>query len=64
MKSKNYYCSQYFTKYKTNMKMLWSGIRSIVNFKSNVSSSISSITYDGFKVDDSKKWLTYLIKYL
>ena len=37
------------------MKMLWSGIRSIVNFKSNVSSSISSLTHDGFKIDDSKK---------
>ena len=37
------------------MKMLWSGIRSIVNFKFNVGCSISSHTHDGFKVDDSKK---------
>ena len=41
-KSKNDYCSQYCTKHKTNMKILWSGIGSIVNFKSDVSSSISS----------------------
>ena len=37
------------------MKMLWSGIRSIVNFKSNVGCSISSLTRDGFKVDGSKE---------
>ena len=52
-KSKNDYYSQYFTKHKTNMKMLWSGIHSIVNLKSIASSSISSVTHDGFKVDDS-----------
>ena len=46
------------------MKMLWSGICPIVNFKSDVGCSISSLTHDGFKVDDSKKWLTYLMKYL
>ena len=34
--------------------MLWSGIRSIVNFKSDVSSIISSLTHDGFKADDQK----------
>ena len=53
-RSKNDYYSQYLTKHKTNMKMLWSGIRSIVNFKSNMGSSISSLTHDCFKVDDSK----------
>ena len=55
MKSKNDYYSQYFTKHKTNMNMLWSGIRSIVNFKSNVGCSISCLTHDCFKVDYSKK---------
>ena len=34
------------------MKMLWSGIRSIINFKSNVASWLS---HDGLKVEDSKK---------
>ena len=63
-KSKNDYYFQYSTKHKTNMKLLWSGIRSIVNFKSDVSSSISSLTHDGFKVDEQKTWLTYFMKYL
>ena len=51
-KSKNHYYCQYFTKHKTNMKMLWPCIRSTVNFKSNVSFSISSLTHDGFEADD------------
>ena len=39
-KSKNDYYSQYFTEHKSNMEMLWSGIRSIINFKSKVGTSI------------------------
>ena len=54
-KSKNEYYAEYFTKHKTNMKMLWSGIRSIINSKSNIGSIISCFTHNGVKVDDSKQ---------
>ena len=54
-KSKNDYYSQYFTEHKSDMKMLWSGIRSIINFKSNVGTSISCLNHDGVKIDESKK---------
>ena len=54
-KSKNEYYAEYFTKHKTNMKMLWSGIRSVINSKSNIGSSISCLTHNGVKVDDSKQ---------
>ena len=37
-KSKNDYYADYFTKHKTNMKMLWAGIRSIVNSNTNIGS--------------------------
>ena len=37
------------------MKMLWSGIRSIINSKLNLGSSISCLTHNGVKVDDSKQ---------
>ena len=53
--SKNDYYEQYFTKHKSNMKMLWYGIHSIINCKSNAGSNISSLHHDGIKVDDSKK---------
>ena len=39
-KSKNECYAEYFAKHKTYMKMLWSGIRSIINSKSNIGSSI------------------------
>ena len=42
-------------KHKTNMKMFWSGIRSIINSKSNIGSSISCLTLNSVKVDDSKQ---------
>ena len=35
--------------------MLWSGIRSIINSKLNIGSSISCLTHNGIKVDDSKQ---------
>ena len=54
-KSKNYYYAEYFTKHKTNMNMLWSGIRSVINFKSNLALNISCLSHDGLKVEDSKK---------
>ena len=49
------YYAEYFTNHKTNMKMLWSGIRSIINFKSDIASNISCLPHDGLKVEDSKK---------
>ena len=51
-KSKNDYYADYFTKHKTNMKMLWSGIRSIVNSNTNIGSDISSLIHNGAKVED------------
>ena len=54
-KSKNKYYAEYFAKHKTNMKMLWSGIRSIINSKLNIGSSISCLTHNGVEVDDSKQ---------
>ena len=54
-KSKNDYYADYFTKHKTNMKMLWSSIRSIVNSTINVGSDISSLIHNGAKMEDSKK---------
>ena len=53
--SKKDYYEQYFTKHKSNNKMLWSGIRSIINCKSNAGSNISCLHHDHIKVDDSKK---------
>ena len=54
-KSKNDYYADYFTKHKTNMKMLWSGIRSIVSSNTNIGSNISSLIHNGAKTEDSKK---------
>ena len=53
-KSKNDYYADKFTKHKTNMKMLWSGIRStsIVNSKTNAGSHISSLIHNGTKIED------------
>ena len=57
-KSKNEDYAEYFAKHKTNMKMLWSDIRSIIHSISNMGSSISCLNLT------SNKWLTYLIMYL
>ena len=54
-KSKNDYYSQYFSRNKSNMKMLWSGICSIINVKTNVGISISSLNQNGVKVEEPKK---------
>ena len=59
-KSKNEYYVEYFTKHKTNRKILWSGIRSIINFKSNIGSSISCLLIMVLKLRILNKWLTYL----
>ena len=51
-KSKNDYYSQYFVRHKSNMKMLWLGIASIINVKSNVGISISRLNQNGVKVEE------------
>ena len=41
------YYIQYFTEHKNNMKMLWSGIKSIINVKNNRLNNISQIVQNG-----------------
>ena len=53
-KSANYYYSLYFARHKSNMKMLWSGIHSIINVTLNVGISISSLDQNGVKVEELK----------
>ena len=43
-----------------DMKMLWSGIRSIINVKLNVGISILSLNQNGVKGKGPKEWLTFL----
>ena len=59
-KSKNDYYSQCFAGHKSNMKMLWSSIRSIINVKSSVGISISILNQNGVKVEEPKKWRIFL----
>ena len=55
-KSKIDYFQKYFETIKTNMKMLWSGIRSIVNVKTKSQlSQISHLLENGKQVDDPIK---------
>ena len=55
-KSKIKYYQNYFEKYKTNMKMLWTGIKSIVNVKSKTQfSPISHLVNNGTRINDSVK---------
>ena len=52
---KDYY-NKYFVKHKDNMKMLWTGIRSVINMKhSGADSIISHLVYNGSEINDSKK---------
>ena len=61
---KDYY-NKYFVKHKDNMKMLWTGIRSVINMKhSGADSIISHLVYNASEINDSKKWLTYSINFL
>ena len=61
---KDYY-NKYFVKHKDNMKMLWTGIRSVINMKhSGADSIISHLVYNGSEINDSKKMLTYLMNLL
>ena len=41
--SRTNYHNQYFTEHKNNMKMLWTGIRSIINVKNARLNNISQI---------------------
>ena len=55
-KGKIKYFKNYFEKHKTNMKMLWTGIKSIINVKAkNQISLISHLTDNGSCVHDPVK---------
>ena len=55
-KGKIRYFQNYFEKNKTNMKMLWTGIRSIVNVKFKTQfSNISHFLDNGTRVNDLVK---------
>ena len=50
----NYY-NHYFVEHQTNMKMLWTGIRSIINIKSKQFYNISQLVQNGEIVQNSKE---------
>ena len=51
---KDYY-DQYFVKHKDNMKILWTGILSIISMKrSHADSIMSHLVYNGSEINDSK----------
>ena len=49
----NYY-NHYFTEHHSNMKLLWSGIRSIINIKNRKLYNISQLVHNGEVVQDPK----------
>ena len=53
--SKIKYYNFYFTEHKSNMKMLWSGIRSIINIKNKKMFNISQLVQNGKVVQDPKQ---------
>ena len=53
-KSKTKYYNKYFDTHKSNMKQLWAGIRSIVDWKYKVGSCVSYLIHENVKVEDSK----------
>ena len=54
----------YFDTHKTNMRMLWTGIKSIVNTKSkNQSSQISHVTDNEKRIDDPVKMANIFYHY-
>ena len=60
-KGKIKYFQSYFEKNKTNMKMLWTGIKSIVNVKAkNQISQISHLLDNGSQVNDPVKIRHYV----
>ena len=56
----NYY-SQYFAEHKSNMKMLWTGIKSIINIKSN--KTFLTSPKNGKTVDNPKDIATIFNQY-
>ena len=55
-RGKKYYFQKYFEKHKTNMKMLWHGIRSIVNTSNKSQAShISKLNVNGKLISDPVK---------
>ena len=58
----NYY-NKYFTEHHSNMKMLWTGIRSIINIKSRKICNISQLVQNGETVQNPKDIATILNKY-
>ena len=49
--SKTKYYNQYFAEHKSNMKMLWSGIKSIINIKNIKFNAISQLVQNGEIID-------------
>ena len=52
--SKTEYFNQYFAEHKSNMKMLWTGIKAIINIKRNKFYDISHLTQNGKRIDNPK----------
>ena len=46
------YYNRYFTFHISNMKKMWSGIRSIINMNKKAGSSMSHLTYNGKEISD------------
>ena len=57
------YYHKFFEEHKCNMKMLWSGIRSIINLRQNDSPSFSQLIVNGKKVNDPKSIASTLNQY-
>ena len=49
------YYNQYFTDHKSNMKKLWSGIKSIINIKNNRLHTISQLVHNGQVINKPTK---------
>ena len=49
------YYNRYFTIHNSNMKKMWSGIRSIINMNKKAGSSISHLTDNGKEISDPMK---------
>ena len=49
------YYNSYFTEHKSNMKMLWNGIKSIINIKGKKICNISQLVQNGEAVKDPCK---------
>ena len=61
--SRKLYYHKFFEEHKCNMKMLWSGIRSIINLRQNDSPSFSQLIVDDKKVNDPKSIANTLNQY-